>query len=264
MLVVATPQFARASIRMPATQGEIFMKALIGAAALALVSKSRGASAAVLAMMAYCVNAVFPNIKFIVPKSFHRFVLLRIVGANEPYKQMLRQNPERLFLANEALPWIRDNFERVLFVGTAPYTYQHEKQFGDNPDRYTTIDRNPATKVWGSTHHIVAPLEEIDRHRPRGSFDCVILSGVLGYRVPAHDDYGPIEPKHLSMILAALGNVMRPGALLLVGWNVDDMPQSLEGMGLLEPLFVWAAKTPWGTRKEFPQDPHVFEFYERR
>ena len=215
-----------------------------------------------LATIAYWVNAVFPGIKSIVPKWFHRFVLLRIVGVNEPYELMLRQNPERLFLADEALPWIRENFERVLFVGTAPYTYQHEKLFGENPDRYTTIDRNPTTKVWGSRNHIVAPLEEIDRHRPRGSFDCVILSGVLAYRIPEHNDYGPIEREDLSMILAALGKVMRPGALLLVGRNLDDMPRSLASQGLLEPLFV-SAKTPWGTRKEFPQNPHVFEFYER-
>ena len=42
------------------------------------------------------------------------------------------------------------------------------------------------------------------------------------------------------------------------------MAQSLAQLGLLEPYFVPTDKTPWGTRKEFPGDPHVFEFYERR
>lgn len=216
-----------------------------------------------LAALAYRVNDVFPGAKSLVPKSLHRFVLLKIVGVNEQYERMLRENPERLFLQNDALPWVRDNYKRVLFVGTASYTFQHEKLFADHPDRYTTIDRNPTNKVWGSRHHIVSPLEEIDRHRPSGFFDCVVLSGVLGYRVPQHNDYGPVEREDLRKILLALGNVMRPGALLLVGWNLDDMPHSVADIGLLEPLFAYASRTPWGRRKEFPQDPHVFEFYER-
>ena len=47
-----------------------------------------------LAWLAYRVNDVFPNAESLVSKSLHRFVLLR-------------ENPERLFLQNEALPWGR-------------------------------------------------------------------------------------------------------------------------------------------------------------
>ncbi|HEY6982111.1 hypothetical protein [Reyranella sp.] len=227
-------------------------------------SRMLGILKKLLVRLAYWVNDVFPSAKSLVPKSLHRFVLLRIVGVNEQYERMLRENPERLFLKNEALPWVRDTYERVLFVGTASYACQHEKLFADEPDRYTTIDRNPAAKVWGGKHHIVASVEEIDRHRPPGFFDCVVLSGVLGYRVPEHDDYGPVERDDLRRVIKALHDVMRPGALLLVGWNLRDMPQSLSQLGLLEPYFAPTKETPWGMRKEFPQDLHVFEFYERK
>ncbi len=217
-----------------------------------------------LSRLAYWVNDRFPGIKGLVPKKLHRFVLLQVVGMNDQYEQMLRQNPERLFLQNEALPWVSASYRQVLFVGTASYTYQYEKLFADDPDRYTTIDRNPTTKVWGSKHHIVAPIEQIDRHRAPGFFDCIVLSGVLAYRIPAHGDYGLAAPDELRAMLKVLHGVMRPGGLLLVGWNLRDMAQSLAQLGLLEPYFVPTDKTPWGTRKEFPGDPHVFEFYERR
>ena len=217
-----------------------------------------------LSRLAYWVNDRFPGLKALVPKGLHRFVLLRVVGMNDQYEQMLRQNPERLFLQNEALPWVSASYRQVLFVGTASYTYQYEKLFADDPDRYTTIDRNPSTRVWGGKHHIVASIEQIDRHRPPGFFDCVVLSGVLAYRIPAHGDYGPAKPDELQAVLKALYNVIRPGGLLLVGWNLRDMAQSLAQLGLLDPCFAPTDKTPWGPRKDFPGDPHAFEFYERQ
>ncbi|MBN9514528.1 MAG: class I SAM-dependent methyltransferase [Alphaproteobacteria bacterium] len=214
--------------------------------------------------LAYWVNDTFPNAKSLVPKPLHRFVLLRIVGMNDQYERMLRENPERLFLQNDALPWVSTSYKQVLFVGTAVYTYQYEKLFADDPDRYTTIDRNPSTKVWGGKHHIVAPIEQINQHRPPGFFDCIVLSGVLAYRIPEHGDYGLVEQDDLRALLKVLHGVLRPGGLLLVGWNLRDMAQSLSQLGLLDPYFAPTDKTPWGTRKEFPGDPHVFEFYERR
>lgn len=217
-----------------------------------------------LSKLAYWVNEAFPNAKSLAPKPLHRFVLLRIVGMNDQYEHMLRENPERLFLQNDALPWVSASYKQILFVGTAVYTYHYEKLFADDPNRYTTIDRNPSAKVWGSKHHIVAPIEEVDRHRPPGFFDCVVLSGVVGHSVPEHNEYGPIELDDLRTILKALHRVLRPGGLLLVGWNLNDMAQSLFQRGLLEPYFAPTDRTPWGARKEFPEDPHVFEFYERR
>jgi hypothetical protein len=142
-------------------------------------------------------------------------VLLRIVGMNDQYERMLRENPERLFLQNDALPWVSASYKQVLFVGTAVYTYQYEKLFADDPDRYTTIDRNPSTKVWGGKHHIVAPIEQIDQYRPPGFFDCIVLSGVLAYRIPEHGDYGLVEQDDLRALLKVLHGVLRPGGLLL-------------------------------------------------
>jgi len=210
----------------------------------------------------YWANDAFPNAKSLVPKSLLRFLLLRIVGMNKVYEEMLRINPERLFLEHEALPWVRDHYEQVLFVGTAPYTYHYETLFRDDPDRYTTIDHNPSARVWGSKHHITAPIQEVDRHRPAGCFDCVVLNGVLFYELHELGDYGIVGLEELRKLVGALHRVMRPGGLLLVGWNQRDMSKSPSELGILDSCFE-PTESPWGRRKEFAGDPHVFEFYER-
>ncbi|MBL0899513.1 MAG: hypothetical protein IBJ17_12560, partial [Reyranella sp.] len=150
----------------------------------------------------------------------------------------------------------------VLFVGTASYTYQYEEFFADDPDRYHTIDRAALNKVWGSKNHIIAPIGEVDRHRPAEFFDCIMLTGVLGYADPANNEYGP-RGDELPPLLAALHRTIRPGGLLFVGWHLEDMPQSLHQLGLLGSLFKPTDRTPWGVRKDFPNQPYAFEFYER-
>lgn len=216
-----------------------------------------------LSKFAYWVNDTFPGVKSLVPKSVHRFVLLNVVGVNKGgYETMLRVNPERVFLQSEALPWVARTYRKVLFVGTASYTYQYEKFFADDADRYHTIDRAALNRVWGSRNHIVAPIGEIDRHRPAEFFDCIMLTGVLGYADPANNEYGP-RGDELPPLLAALHRTIRPGGLLFVGWHLDDMPQSLHELGLLGGQFRPTDRTPWGFRKDFADQPYAFEFYER-
>lgn|GEM_PF-815521 len=216
-----------------------------------------------LSKVAYWVNDTFPGVKSLVPKSLHRFVLLQIVGVNKgAYDAMLRENAERVFLQNEALPWIGRTYRKVLFVGTASYTYQYEEFFVDDPDRYHTIDRAALNKVWGAKNHIIASIGEVDRHRPAEFFDCIMLTGVLGYADPANNEYGP-RGEELPPLLAALHRTIRPGGLLFVGWHLNDMPQSLHQLGLLGSQFKPTDRTPWGFRKDFPNQPYAFEFYER-
>ncbi|MBL0900912.1 MAG: hypothetical protein IBJ17_19745, partial [Reyranella sp.] len=82
-----------------------------------------------LSKIAYWVNDTFPGVKSLVPKSVHRYVLLNVVGVNRGgYETMLRVNPERVFLQNEALPWVARTYRKALFVGTAAYTY-HSAEF---------------------------------------------------------------------------------------------------------------------------------------
>ena len=125
----------------------------------------------------------------------------------------MRSHPSRLFLEHEILPWIGKQYARVLFVGTAPYTYQFERFFKRSREHYTTIDPVGGTAVWGGRNHIAAPIQEIGLHRPRGYFDCIVFNGVFGFGID--------ELEAQRAAIKVLHDALAPDGLLLVGWNTN-------------------------------------------
>ena len=192
-----------------------------------------------------------PLAKKILPKWLQRRLLLHVFGINRRYWRMYNA-ASRVCLERELFPWLAGRYRQILFVGTSSYTYHYEKAF--RSDQYTTLEIQPRNAVWGAHHHIVAPVEEIGRHRPRGFFDCIILNGVFGFGVDT--------PDHMRATIAALAEVLAPGGLLVVGWNSnlheDPAP-------LLLASFELATEEPCGRRRTFaPEETHIYEFYRRR
>ena len=164
--------------------------------------------------------------------------------------------PSRLYLESTLLPWIAERYARVLFVGTAPYTHQIENLFRRGSDHYTTIERESGGAIWGARNHIVAPIEEIGRHRPNGAFDCIIFNGVFGFGIDDVDAQ--------RAVIKVLHDALAPGGLLLVGWNTN-LVSDPEALGLFEPYFTAAEGLPWPRRTSFPlPETHVYDFYTRR
>jgi hypothetical protein len=191
----------------------------------------------------------------LLPKRAKRFILLNLMGVRKRYVH-LRSHASRRFLEGEILPWIAAHCDRVLFVGTSAYTYQFERLFGRSPEHYTTIDPETATRVWGARDHIVAPIQEIGRHRPAGHFDCIVFNGVFGFGI---DDLSSQREA-----IAVLHEALAPGGLLMVGWNTNLMPD-LEALGLFAPHFEEAQDLPWPHRTRFPlPETHVYDFYRKR
>jgi len=203
----------------------------------------------------YLPSNLAPLAKNALPKSAKRFILLNLLGIRRRYAD-LRSRPSRLFLEHEIMPWLAKHYDRVLFVGAAPYTYQFEKLFRRNRGQYTTIDPHDGTAVWGARQHIVAPLQEIERHRPEGYFDCVVLNGVFGFGI---DD---LESQRTA--IRVIHRALSAGGLLLVGWNTNLIPD-LGELGLAEPYFASTVKDlPWPHRTRFPPpETHVYDFYTR-
>ena len=194
-------------------------------------------------------------VRKLLPKQAKRFLLLHVLGGRR-LKDHIRQRDSRVFLDTQLLPWIAAQYSRVLFVGTAPYSYQAERLFRRRGEHLTTIDPEPGAATWGARNHIVAPIQEIAAHRPKGFFDCIVFSGVFGFGV---DDL-----KSQRAALEALHEALAPNGLLLVGWNTNLTPD-LDAMGLFEPYFVSAEDLPWPRRTSFPlPETHVYDFYRKR
>jgi SAM-dependent methyltransferase len=196
-----------------------------------------------------------PFAKRYLPKAVLRFLLLSLPGPRR-LRAHIRRRPSRLFLENTILPWIAQRHARVLFVGTAPYAYQIARLFRRGGDHYTTIERERAGAMWGARTHIVAPIEEIGRHRPNGHFDCIVLNGLFGFGI---DD---IEAQRAA--IKVLHNALAPGGLLLVGWNTN-LVLDLSELGLYAPYFTAAEDLPWPNRIGFPlPETHVYDFFRSR
>ncbi len=193
--------------------------------------------------------------KAVLPKRAKRFILLNALGLRRRYTH-LRSHPSRIFLDREFMPWVSRTYDRVLFVGTAPYTHHFERLFRRSREQYTTIDPRGGTAVWGARNHIAAPIQEIGRHRAPHYFDCIILNGIFGFGIDEIDDQ--------RATIKILHDALAPGGLLMVGWNSNLTPD-LEGLGLFEPYFEAVEQAPWPHRTRFSlPETHVIDLYTRR
>ncbi len=194
--------------------------------------------------LAHAVNGALPGVKKLLPKPVQRFVHLNLLGAQRAYPDVSRK-----VLETEILPSVASRYAHVLFVGTGSYTYWYERLF--RPGQYTTIDSNPAQAVWGAADHIVAPVQEIARHRLPGSFDCAVLNGVFGF--------GTDDPAAMRVVAEALHAVTAPGAYLVLGWN-HDMQDDPDRLGTFDGLFRHSGEL----RRTFGAETHVYDFYVRQ
>ena len=198
----------------------------------------------VLSRLAHAVNVTLPGVKACLPKPVRRFVLLNVLGAQRSYPDISRR-----VLEVEILPAMAVRYSKILFVGTSSYTYWYERLF--RPGQYTTIDSNPAHAVWGAKDHIVAPVQEIARHRPAGTFDCVVLNGVFGF--------GTDDPASMRVSAEALHAVMAASGYLVLGWN-HDMQEDPDKLGTFNGLFRHSGEP----RRTFGAETHIYDFYLRQ
>jgi SAM-dependent methyltransferase len=146
-------------------------------------------------------------------------------------------------------------FRRVLFVGCAAFTSHYQEKFF--PDKeFWTIEPGEDQAEFGSTNHVVAPLEDATKHFEAGYFDVIFCNGVYGWGL---DTLAQGEAAFL-----ACRTCLREGGHLLFGWN--DVPQrtpfpldaikSRNSFARFEfpPLKTWRYLTDTRHR-------HVFDFY---
>jgi SAM-dependent methyltransferase len=130
--------------------------------------------------------------------------------------------PERRYLEREIFPAIRALKPRsILFVGVEHYTRHYRRSFEQSGIEYWTLDIEPAVAAHGAPgKHVIASVMDADRHFPSEKFDSAFLNGVLGWGVNTAEEQ--------NQAIRALYKILRPGGVLVLGWDDRQTPDPLE------------------------------------
>lgn len=170
------------------------------------------------------------------------------------------RSADRLLLEETLLPaYAADaSLRSLLFIGCDWYTRHYADLFAPRRERFRTLDIDPAKVTFGSEGHVVAPMQDVDRHFALASADVLVANGVYGFGI---DDRG-----ELGHAIAAAFRVLRPGGTLVLGWN--DVPALApfdpEGVAR-EAGFERATDNPLGAWRTATDTPfrHTFDAYRR-
>src|ERR1700722_12307176 len=89
---------------------------------------------------------------------------------------------DRRILQESIFPHSRADiaFQKVLFVGCAVFTSHYQSDFFADKE-FWTLEPQPDQARFGSTKHVVAPLEDAGKHFDAGYFDVIFCNGVYGW-----------------------------------------------------------------------------------
>jgi SAM-dependent methyltransferase len=146
---------------------------------------------------------------------------------------------------------------KVLFVGCGTYTVHYQQLYFPNMD-FWTIEPDPSAARYGAKQHVIAPLEQLDRHFPPGNFDLIVCNGVYGWGLDRHEQ--------LEAGFAQCHSRLRDDGHLFFGW--DDIPQrapvDLDTVSS-RALFRKYTFPPLGTWRYLTDTlyRHTFDFYRK-
>jgi SAM-dependent methyltransferase len=143
--------------------------------------------------------------------------------------------------------------QRVLFVGCKEYTARYGKRLTRAGIEYWTTDIDPAAAIWGEKdRHIVCDIGEIGNFCLVGSFDAVLLNGVLGHGVD--------EESTMNRAVKAIARILRPNGILLIGWNTQKKHPDPMELEAVTTYFRRECPLPLPLRKTFRDTDHVYDW----
>lgn len=175
-----------------------------------------------------------------------------------PRRLRIRSADRRLLEETVLAGYAADASLRVLvFVGCDWYTEHYVALFAPGRERFRTIDIDPAKACFGAPGgHVVAPMQELDRHFAPGSVDVIVANGVYGWGIDDRDSLG-------AAFAAAL-QVLRPGGELVLGWNNVETLAPFDPAAVAGELgFTRSTANPLGAWRTPTDTPlrHTFDVY---
>jgi LmbE family N-acetylglucosaminyl deacetylase len=173
-------------------------------------------------------------------------------------RHVLLSEADRAVLTEEILPALRDEAAGadVLFVGVEWYTAGYPAVFPQG--NLLTMDIDGAVARYGSPRHLTADVRELDQHVEAGSLAAIVCNGVFGYGVDSPDD--------VRSALGAMQRTLRPGGVVVIGWNDTEDRRVAELDALARSLGLQpAAGAGLATSRTGPIGPlrHVYDVYRK-
>ena len=166
-----------------------------------------------------------------------------------------RGSPDRLILSREIIPAFAARGGRILWVGCRRYTQGDPQALEVRGAECWTTDIDPDAEEFGRAgRHRTGDLIEVDALFADQRFDAILCNGVLGHGVD-----GPDSQRRAMQAMATL---LKPGGLLLVGWNVDKM-SAADLAAAATGLFAPTELPGLAAHREVAGTTHVYDLFAR-
>ena len=168
--------------------------------------------------------------------------------------ERIRDLPDRRLLTSAYIPALAARGGRILWVGCRAYTasdYPALEQWGAE---VWTTDIDPKAARWGQAgRHQTGDLCVIDQVFDDLRFDAIVCNGVLGFGVDS--------PAAQEQAITAMAGILKPGGLLLLGWNNDKIDDPLN-LSATERFFIVGHIGNQPPRVRFDDVTHVYDTLE--
>lgn len=164
--------------------------------------------------------------------------------------------PDRVVLVNKILPRLSEPGVTMLWVGCRPYTRRYPGMMERRGALCYTLEIDPTARRWGHPErHTVGDLKNVAAlYRPE-QFDVALVNGVFGWGLDS------IEGQNKA--IEGLARVLKPGGLLMLGWNTDRSGDPCE-LPAVSRFFTPSQRPGFERRIAFGAVTHVYDFLSRR
>lgn len=166
-----------------------------------------------------------------------------------------RTFPDRRYLERHILPWlVAHSGPHIVSIGCRAYTVHYEAMVERLGGDFATVDLDPEAGRHGAKRHVVKSVTDLTASDFPAGVDGILFNGVIGW--------GLDGPDQIDRAFGVLSGLLRPGSLLVVGWNTDRSADPMLRLAHYPSLSLCDGPTG-ATRVTFPNSTHVYDFLRR-